>query len=60
MQRFALACGIAVLMMGTASAADVYTGAKDQPNYTRDNSWTGPYIGIHGGWIGSEFKGPLS
>lgn len=59
MQRFALACGFAVLLMGTASAADVYTGAKDQSNYTRDTSWTGPYIGIHGGWASGDWDGKL-
>jgi len=62
MKKILLACGFAVLMAGTASASDIYNGSvKDQASaYTRDNTWTGPYIGIHGGWAGGDWNGPLS
>lgn len=53
---------MAVLMTSAASASDIYNGSlKDQPSaYTRDDSWTGPYIGIHAGWAGGDWNGPLS
>ena len=62
MQKFALACVAAMFMGNAASASDINTGsAKDRTvHQTPDDSWTGPYIGIHGGWAGGDWNGPLS
>jgi outer membrane immunogenic protein len=56
----AAAVAAAVLGMSAASAADLggprYGSIKDEPVYEKPFSWTGFYIGAHGGYAWGEFE----
>jgi outer membrane immunogenic protein len=57
------ALAVAILPF-SANAADVYNqgSTKDAPSFVdapRSGGWTGPYIGIHGGWADGNWNGPL-
>jgi outer membrane immunogenic protein len=57
MQKYLVAAALAAAlgMGGAASAADVYSGGlKDGP--VSGSTWTGFYLGVHGGWAGADLK----
>ncbi len=62
MKKLLLTSASILAMTSASLAADTYSGGgyKDGPAYVADTTWTGFYLGVHGGYANGDWDGILA